>query len=240
MEISDFIIFISPVIALEVLAAIAGSYYLKTAEMPFKNSKYLVYFLWFTVFVELIGSYAPIAYFSNYKYFSFIKGTPFEFNYWWFNIFIMLNFAFFTYYFVSFLRNKTVKSIGHFFIALYLIVSISIYAFSNNIFKVTSNFVIIMGTLFLLLSVLFFYFELLRSDLLLQLKRFLPFYISVGVLVFNLTVTPVDILADYFSGGEENELFIKLHVNLLLYANIFLYSSFILGFLICSKTKKFS
>lgn len=240
MELEDFLLFILPVISLELLAAIAGSYYLKTAKTPFKNSKYLVYFLWFTVFVEIAGSYAPIAYFSNYKYFSFIKETPFENNQWWYNIFILINFSFFTYYFISFLRNKTVKAIAHILIAVFLIVSIGIYASTGTIFQVTLKFVIIMGTLILLLSVLFFYFELLRSDLLLQLKHFLPFYISVGVLVFNLCVTPVDILAEYFSGGEENDLFIKLHVNVLLYANIFLYTSFILGFVICSRTKKFS
>lgn len=225
---------------LELLAALAGSYYLKTAATPIRNSKSLVYFLWFTVFVEIVGSYSPIGYFSNYRYFSFIEGTVFQNNLWWYNIFAMLNFSFFTYYFISFLRNKTVKSIAHICIVVYLIVSIGIYVITGNLFRVTSNFVMITGALLVLMSVLTFYFELLRSDLLLQLKRFLPFYISVGVLVFNLGVTPVDILSDYFSGGEENELFIKLHANVLLYANIFLYSSFILGFLICSRTKKFS
>ena len=224
----------------ELLAAITGSYYLKTAATPIKNSKYLVYFLWLTVFVEFVGLYSPIGYFSNYRYFSFIKGTIFQNNLWWYNIFAILNFSFFTYYFISFLRNKTLKAIAHICIVLFLIVSFGIYIIRGNLFQVTSNFVMIMGTLLLLMSVLSFYFELLRSDLLLQLKRFLPFYISVGVLVFNLSITPVDILSDYFSGGEANELFIKLHVNVLLYANIFLYTSFILGFLICSRTKKFS
>lgn len=225
---------------MEILAALAGSYYLKKTPIPLKNSKYLVYFLWFTVFVEIVGAYAPLAYFSDYKYLSFIKGTPFENNFWWYNSFVLLSFSFFTYYFISFLRNRTVKTIAHICIVMFWIVSIANYMMTDSFFQTTSKLVNILGTLLVLLSVLTFYYELLRSDLLLQLKRFLPFYISVGVLVFNLCVTPVELLSDYFNMGAGNELFVTLHVNVLLYANIFLYSSFTLGFLICSKKKRSS
>ncbi len=239
MDLLDFLKFTLPVISLELLAAIAGTYYLKKAPIPFKNSRFLVLFLWFTIFVELFGAYAPIAYFSGYEILASIKDTPFENNLWWFNIFILINIIFFTYYFISFLRNKTVKTIAYICLVMFFIASVGVYATSVSIFKVTSNFVIITGTILLLLSVLLFYFELLRSDLLLQLKYFLPFYISVGVLVFNLSVAPLDILSNYFSLGDGNRLFVKFQINVILYANIFLYSSFILGFLICSKKREY-
>ena len=197
-------------------------------------------FLWFTVFVEIFGSYSPIGYFSEYRYFPFIQDTVFQNNLWWYNLFAISNFAFFTYYFISFLKNKTLRSIAHVSIVLYLFISLGVYIITGSLFSSTSNFVMIIGTLLLLMSVLSFYFELLRSDLLLQLKRLLPFYISVGVLIFNLCVTPVDILSDYFSEREGNALFVRLHITVLLFANLFLYTSFILGFLICSRTKKFS
>ena len=109
----------------------------------------------------------------------------------------------------------------------------------DGFFPSSPKFITIAGTFLLFFSVMFFYFELLRSDLVLQLKRFLPFYISVGVLVFNLSITPIEILSQYFNLEEGNELFIKLHINVLLIANIFMYSTFILGFIICSRKKKF-
>ncbi|MCW8981918.1 MAG: hypothetical protein OQJ83_11085, partial [Altibacter sp.] len=80
-----------------------------------------------------------------------------------------------------------------------------------------------------------FYFELLRSDMLLQLKHFLPLYISAGVLVFNLCVTPIDIFSEYF---KNNTFLVELKVYVYLYANIFMYSSFIIGFIVCSKKKR--
>lgn len=229
-----------PIMALELLAAMSGIYYLKQSVNPAKNTKYLVVFLWFTVFVETVGCYAPIAYFTEYQYFSFIKETSFESNIWWYNMFIVINFTFFTFYFLAFTRNKLVKNIGITSAVLFFIISICVYVFTDGFLSTVSNFVIISGTLLLLMSVLSFYFEVLRSDLLLQLKHFLPFYISVGVLVFNLCVTPLDILSDYFNVGNGNELFVKLRTHVILYANILLYFSFTLGFLICSKKKKFS
>lgn len=218
------------------MAALAGSYYLVKNTTRAKNSKYLVLFLWVTVFVEVIASYALIAYYSDYKYFAFVEGTPFKNNFWLYNVYIVLSFSFFTLYFASFLKNKYWKII---FLALtisFIVISGIIVISTGLFFESIPQFVSLTGTLLLFFSVVMFYFELLRSDLLLQLKKLLPFYISVGVLVFNLCVTPIDLLSQHFS--VENELFVKLHLNVLFFANIFIYSTFIFGFLICSRKKK--
>ncbi|MGK0235945.1 MAG: hypothetical protein ACI9EK_002488, partial [Psychroserpens sp.] len=65
---------------MELIAALAGTYYLKKNAKNNKSEKYLILFLWFTLFVEIIGAYAPVAYFSNYQYFSFVENTVFEDN----------------------------------------------------------------------------------------------------------------------------------------------------------------
>lgn len=238
MEVSDFLVFILPIFFLEILAASAGSYYLKKISPRFKSTQYFVLFLWCTVCVEIFASYAPVAYFSDYEVFSFIAGTPFENNFWLYNIYNILSFSFLTLYFTSFLKNKYWKSFFLVSTIGFIIVSGIIIISNGTFFKSPSKFVTITGTLLLFFSVVLFYFELLRSDLLLQLKRFLPFYISVGVLIFNLCTTPIDILSQYFSIADGNELFVKLHINVLLFANIFMYSTFIFGFVICSKKKK--
>lgn len=222
------------------MAAVAGSYYLKSTVPQFKTTRFVVYFLWFTVFVELLGSYAPIAYFSEYTFLESIVGTPFANNFWLFNIFNVLNYSFFSFYFISILKNKFWKNIFFGLIISFVVISILAFVFTPSFFKPSSQLLVISGTLLLFLSIIMFYFELLRSDYLLQLKRFLPFYISVGVLVFNLCVTPIEILSQYFSIADGNELFVKLHINVLLFANIFIYGTFILGFLICSRKKKSS
>ncbi len=240
MEFNEFLLYILPIYILEVLAASAGTYYLRNSLSQFKNTKYLVYFLWLTVFVETVGFYAPAAYFSNYELFSFVKDTPFEDNYWWYNIYILISYSFYTFYFISFLKKKYWKTIFGVAVGTFLISSISVFSFTDIFFKGYSPFVSIAGTLLMFFSIVLFYFELLKSDLMLQIKRFLPFYISVGVLVFNLCLTPIEILNEYFNLENGNKLFVTLRSDVMLYVNIFMYSIYTLGFLICSRKKRSS
>jgi len=232
---SKYIISVIPINILELLAAIAGTYYLKKVAY-LKSTKYLVIFLWITIFIELISSYPAIAYFSEYKYFSFIKDTPYENNYWLFNLFIIFSIVFYIYYFRSFLKGKNWKLLLKILSYLYVLSSIVNLLFTDIYFKGYSQFTTITGTLLLFLSIVVFYFELLKSDELLNIKRFLPLYISIGVLIFYLCITPINIFSEYFGG--ENNFYIQLKANVYLYANIFLYSTYILGFIICSNEKR--
>lgn len=238
MDLGDFLIYVIPIFSLEVAAAFIGIYYLKRDFPKPISTKYLVYFLWLTVFVEVVGAYAPIAYFSDYKIFSVVHGTSLENNFWWYNMYTALGFSFYVLYFTSFLKNRYLKSIFQISVIAFLISSIFVFIFSGTFYEGYSPYLTIAGTLLLFFSVVFFYFELLRSDMLLQLKQFLPFYISVGVLAFNLCVTPIELFIQYFNLEGGNELFVKLRSNVLLYANIFMYSTFILGFIVCSRKKK--
>lgn len=119
---------------------------------------------------------------------------------------------------------------------VYIIAAILYLIFTDVFFKAYSEFTTIAGTIIIIITVARFYFEIIKSDLLLNLKRFFPFYVSIGILVFYLCVTPLDIFSEYFS--KENKLFIKLKSIGLLTANIFLYTTIIIGFIACWKRKK--
>lgn len=237
MEIKDFLLFASPILLIELLAALAGTYYLKKSKSIIKHSKALVYFLWTVFLVELVGLYSGFAYYTNYEYFSFVKGTLFESNLWWYNSFAVISFAFLSLYFISFLKNRTMKFVFTNLTGLFSFASVISFFFSDNFFDTSSVFITISGTLLILCIILYFYYELLRSDLILRILGFLPFYVSIGLLVFNLTVTPVDLLSKYFTTAEDNEIFVSLYLNVYLFANFFLYLSIIIGFLVCTKKK---
>ncbi len=219
---------------MELLAALAGSFYLSNTNAS-KISKQLVAFLWITFFVEVIAAYAPIAYFSEFKYFSFVKDTPFEDHKWLYNIYTLYSYIFLTYYFYQNLRNLKWRLILKVIIVTFAFAAVINLIFSGIFFEADAQFTLLAGTLILVMSIIMFYFELLQSDLLLQLKRILPMYISVGVMVFSLCVTPVDIFSKYFSA--ENVSFVALRNNVYLYTNVFMYTIFIIGFLICSRKK---
>ena len=220
---------------LEILSGIAGLYYLKRNPNTHKSNKYLVLLLWYTFFVEVIGAYAPLAYFSDYKYFSFVKDTVFEDNYWWYNIYILLNFSFFVYYFSSFLKTNSRKKTFKILNVLFLISGSLNLIFSDIFFNGYSKFSLVTGTILVLVSIFVFYFELLKSDLVLSLRKLLPVYISIGFLVYSFISTPLDIYSEFFN--LENDLYVKLKGFVLVAINIFMYSTFIIGFLVCSKNK---
>lgn len=233
----DYIISVFPVNLIELIAALAGTYYLKKNAKNNKSEKYLILFLWFTLLIEIIGAYAPVAYFSDYQYFSFVENTIFENNRWIYNIYSVISVLFFMLYFRYHLKNRLRKKILKILCYFFLISSIAELLFTNAFFYEYSKFTLVAGTLLLFISVIFFYLELLKSDKILKIKNFLPFYISVGTLIFYLCITPIFIFSEYFKAG--NDLFIKLQISLLLYANIFMYSVYIIGFIVCQKKKSY-
>jgi len=235
LEFRDYLWGVLPVFAIELLAALAGTYYL-TQKYPAKNSRYLVLFLWGVFIVEILSAYAPIAHFSDYKYFSFVECTKFGQNYWLFNIVIIVSFVFYIYYFRSFLDGILWRKILKYTGFSYVILCITNLFFFDVFFNEYSQFNTILGTLLLILTIAIFYFELLKSDVLLKMKYFLPLYISVGTLIFHLCILPIDIYSKYIL--ERNPFFLQLKTNVYLFGNIFLYSTYILGFIKCSRKKK--
>jgi len=228
-----FLISAIPTTLLEVIVVLVGNYYLfKNPNAPNAN-RYLVYFLWFTLLIEILGLYSPLAYFTKYEYFGFVKGTLFERNIWIYNVYTLVSFSFFIYYLMSFVERDFIKKRSNIIIITYLTIGVLNLLFSDVFFKADSIYTVTIGTILLLCSIIIFYFELLRSDKIINLKKYLPVYISIGVLVHYLCVTPLDIFSRYFKAN--NELFVAVKANFLLATNIFMYSIFIIGFLVCSK-----
>jgi uncharacterized membrane protein len=186
----------------------------------------------------LFGNYAVIAEFTEFEYFSFVKGTVFQKTKWLYNIFTLVSSVFLTVYFSLYVKSKLWKKFVKILSIAFAISSILHFCFTDVFFIEDSKYVNLVGTFMVFMSVVFFYFEILRTDVLLNLKRYLPVYISIGVLVFYLCMTPLSIFSEYFN--QENATFVALQSHLVLYSNLFMYSFFILGFYICSRTKKYS
>lgn len=224
-----------PTRALQLIAALVGTYYYKKINSS-KSNRYLVLFLWLVVIIEFLGLYTTIGYYSGYEYLSFIEHSFLVSNYWLYNPFIILSFVFYTWYFRDNIDDKWWRKILKYLILAYALLSILNLTFSDVFLKGYSHFSTMAGTLLLILSITLFYFELLKSDVLLNLKHFLPLYISIGTLIFYLCITPVDIFSRYFK--LKNYFFVYFKLNIYFYMNIFLYSTYIFGFIICSRKKK--
>ncbi len=216
---------------LEFLAFFVGVIYYKKNKS--KPTLYLVWFLGITIFNELFGWYA---YFLDSPFLSFLKGTPFEDNYWSGNIYSILSYLFYINYFKWYLLSKKSTIIIDRISILFFIVSILEILFSNGFFIKFMPISNIVGTLFVFLSIAFYYLELLKSDQILKVHKSLPFYVSVGALIFHLCTTPFFIYSTYYSNSIDPG-FVSLYRQVIFGSNYLLYSIYIAGFLICLRKK---
>ena len=229
----DFFIKALPIPLFELMAVLAGTYYLKTCKQPEKIHKYLVYFLWYTFLNEMIALYAPVAYFTQYKYFGFVENTIFYDNVWLYNIYILISIGFFVNFFRGYLSSIKLKKTIFYILIVYLLISVLNFIFTDIFFTSYSVLAITFGTILLLFTIILFYFDLLKIDKVFNLKYYLPFYISIGALVSYLCVAPLFTFSKYFN--ELNDSYVSLRVNIIFVTSIIMYSIFIIGFLVCAK-----
>lgn len=232
----NIILYISVSLFVQLLAAISGNFYLKKGKQPKKWNKYFVKFLWLTFFVEFLGLYAAVGYYSDYNYLSCIKDTPFADNSWLFNLFLIFNFAFLAAYFSSFIENEIIQKVIAWLIILYVLISSGYLIYTDVFFKYFSRVSVFLGSVLLIISILLFYYQILKSEKLLKLKGYLPFYLSIGCGIFYLCTTPLFLYTNYLS--IEDVVFLQFYQYVLFIANIFMYLFYALSFVVCSRKAK--
>lgn len=215
----------------ELLAFAFGVFYYSK-----NKSKPTLYFVWFLGFTLLSEIFSWYAYFVDSGFLSFLKGTVLESNYWLSNIYGMISFLFYINYFKWYLLEKKSIRIINVFSVIFLVVSFCEILISGGFFNRFMPIANMLGTLLVFISIAFYYLELLKSDQILVVQRSLPFYVSVGALLFHLCTTPLFIYGAYYSNSIDPS-FVNLYRHIIFDINILLYSIYIAGFLICSQTK---
>ena len=113
--------------------------------------------------------------------------------------------------------------------SLYNLISILFFKnYQNDIFK--DSF--ILGQLFVVMSIMIYYTELLKSDSILSIQKSLFFWISIGALIFNIGMIPVLVIAELIDWqGIFNYIILGL--------NILMSLCFITGFIMSKKEHNF-
>lgn len=216
---------------LELVAfVIAVFYYRKKKSKP---NYYLTIFLGITFLVESLSWYT---FFIEDGFLHFLEGTPFETNYWLANIYSLFSYLFYINYFRLHMVSKSSRMLIYRISIFFLVFGMVEIFFSQGFFVRAMPFSDILGTLLVFLSIGIYYLELLKSDQILLVHKSLPFYVSVGALIFHLITTPFFIYSSYYSKSIDPG-FAELYKQAILGANYLLYSIYIIGFLICLRTK---
>lgn len=195
------------------LLIVLGFYNYKKIRESFPLKMFL-FFLVYSFFTEVAGM--VFAYYLKIN-------TAFVYNSW--NI---VSYLFYTYFFVSKISNQTKKLVIKSFAALFIgLIIINALFFQNYVNHIFSNN-IILGKILMIVTIMIYFTELLKSDLILNIKESLFFWISIGVFIYSIGFIPVFVIAEYISfQGAFRYITFGL--------NIFMSLCFIMGFLISKK-----
>ena len=216
MKLECLIFILYTTITIEIITAIIGTiYYYKYKKSKLKD---FIFILWYTALNELIGG---IILKRHY-------GISVEILY---NIFYLINFLFYFYLYSQYLEKKQQKTI-YSFIFIYL-ASIFLNLFYQNYLNDLQTLPYIIAATLLIVTIMMYFYQILKSEKVLMVHKNLLFWISVGLLLNNAGNIPFRILRNYYSNLTDATVSFLLSIFL---ANI-LNLCFIIGF-ICSNRKQ--
>ncbi len=174
--------------------------------------------------------YSTYGYVYKFKYFEFILNTPFESQFWLYNILILIINSCFIYYFIILLESKKLKKIFKILIGFYLLSSMIAYVIGD--FFLSNDYSFSIGSIFICLVIATYYFEILKSDKIFDIYKNLPLYVSIGLLMYNLCLIPLHLFQDYVQNQAGNSEFYEVYNMILKISNFFMYSMFTIGFIV--------
>lgn len=217
----------------ELLAAISGNYYLHKTENALVSIKYLVYFLWFVLIIDVLTFYTIWAYFDDYKTFPWLKDSVFRRGMWMVNCYTIYSCSFYSFLFIKNIKQLRIKNKLTIALFVYIAVSIISLLLSKQFFQAYVMTPVFLGTGLLLISIGMYFYEMMVSTELINFKTNLLFYISIGLIVWYLSIPPIQIYSSYFT--VENVEFISIFTTIKRYANVFMYGIFSFAFIYCAK-----
>jgi len=190
----------------ELLAAIIGTFYFyKYRHTPLR---YFLYLLWYITITEFTGSYA-----SKNNVLVFFDENGIDYNYWLYNLLYIVFFIVILVIYLRSIKNSVQKKIIKYFILIYILISIINWSFIQNFLFEMSTLPFVLGSIFLIISVIFYFIQLLKSEKIKTFHKELLFWISIGLLLFHAGTIPFALkLNDYVLIPGIHKLFLIIYV----------------------------
>lgn len=204
----------------ELISAVVGSIYF----YKYRHTvlKYFLILLWYITITEFCGYY-----FRKYKFLVHISNDGVVYNLWLYNLLEIVTFGILYYIFFKSLKTTIYKLWTKILAIGFVLLTIVNWGFLQNFILEWSEFPNIYGSLTLIIIVLFYFIELLRSDKIILFHRNLLFWISVGLLLFYAGTLPFAIKVNgYALIPGIHGLFLIIYI-----LAIFMYLTFTFGFI---------
>lgn len=215
--------------SVELLAAVTGILLLKKYKST--TTRYFIYFLIYLSICDFLGGYTR--YISNNGFLSFLDGTIFVKNYWWYTVFWkVLAIEFFAFYYFKILKNKRFKAIIRYCAFTFLLFSVTYISLNiDDFFNSSLPIINIIGAIIIFLCTGFYFIEILLSDGVLVFYKSINFFISVAIFIWWIIITPIVFFENYFTTSDWDFVFLKWQIYL--FANISMYLTFTFALLWC-------
>ena len=199
----------------ELLAAIIGTFYFyKYRHTPLR---YFLYLLWYITITEFTGSYA-----SKNNVLVFFDENGIDYNYWLYNLLYIVFFIVILVIYLRSIKNSGQKKIIKYFILIYILISIINWSFIQSFIFEMSDLPYVAGSIFLIITIIFYFIQLLKSEEIKKFHKELLFWISIGLLLFHSGTIPFSLkLNDYALFPGIHKLFLIIWVLALIMYLIF-------------------
>ncbi|MCB0691025.1 MAG: hypothetical protein KDC16_05250 [Saprospiraceae bacterium] len=123
------------------------------------------------------------------------------------------------------ISEKSLKLISRFFIAIFILFSIYNHFYLQSFYNEVATYDFALWTLFMVLNIVFYFKEVLNSELILHLTDSLSFYICLGLLLYSVAFLPNIFQHNLPDIPKDRINFIRFLLN------IMVYSLFVIGFI---------
>lgn len=211
----------------ELAAALAGSYYwLKTKD---ESVRPFVWYLWFTVVVETLAMYTYLYNNFDNSFINWIENSIFFRNIWLYNIYYAVSLVLIGMFMIRNTKNDTSHKIIKIIVVVCSLFTISYFSISGKFFEMELPYDLAVQTFSIFIMVLLYLRELMQSEQILDFYKSHVFYISLGLLLWHICLTPLFIFDDYYDAinlefGAFRTIFLDTF-------NIILYSCYVFAFL---------
>lgn len=140
------------------------------------------------------------------------------------NLWFIANNVFYMLFLLNLINSKNRKNVIKVLLGVFLLYFSVSAVFYKDLTKDYFVDTFILGQFCVVLSIMLYYVDVLNSDRILQFKKSLFFYISIGALVFNIGLLPVYVIAELIDWQG-------IFRYIILGVNIVLNACFVLGFI---------
>ncbi len=173
------------VLGSELLSAIVGTIYF----YKYKNThlKYFLYLLWYITFTEFFSKF--VASKTGFLIF-YTDENGNRYTLWFYNLLNLVTFTTLAYVYFNYLKTKVFKNWIKVFAFIYVTVYAVNWVFIQDFNQENSELPRVLGSLFLIATIIFYFIELLKSEKIVLFHKMLLFWISVGLLLFYSGTIP--------------------------------------------------